>query len=275
MADVDLHSDDISGLWKSERDDVLTPVIPATTAGDPESVVPAPVTNGNGNGSRNGNANTTRLTRVEEETRDEVARLAQAIADSRADVIRPADLQAARAEMEGAFTQQLAVALYELMAATNARFATAEDHINQRVSEAVEVHTTRLAAALDGHQQAAREMMAAIWTELQLLREQHGGLIDGLAAFRREMRREVGRLSDMVTAQARESAQQSAVEREQRERHDDWVVKAASDVIGASGTLAAISEDLALLRSEVAELRAVVNPSRQKDRKRSRWGRSR
>lgn len=241
VADVDVFSDDISGLWVSEHGDFLTPAVPATKAVDPETVLAAPVTNGNGN---------------------------RAIADSRADVVRPADLQAARAELEGAFTQQLAVALYELMAATNARFATAEDHINRRLSEAVEVQTTRLAAALDGHQQA-------IWTELQSLREQYGGPIDGLVAFRRELRHEVGRLSDLATAQARESAQQSAAERKRRERHDDWVVKAASDVSGVSGALSAISEDLASLRSEVAELRAVVNQGSQNGRKPFRWRRSR
>lgn len=274
MADYASYPDDISGLWGPDSEGTLTPAMPETSAGDPEALLPAS-TKGTGNGSVNGHSNGARLAMVEQETHDDVARLARAIADSHADVVRPADLRAARAEMEGAFTQQLAVALYELMAASNARFATAEEHINQRVDEAVEVHTNRLEASLDAHHVVATQMLETLGNELDALRQRFIGPIDGLAAFRRELRHEVGRLSDLVTTQARESAQQSAVEKERRERHDDWVVKAAGDLSGVSGVLAAIKEDLTALREDVAELRAAVEQGGQNGRKSSRWGRSR
>jgi hypothetical protein len=275
MADIGLFSDDISGLWGSEGEDVLTPAPMTRAADDPEPPAPAPATNGNGNGNGAANGYGTNHAVVETQTREDVARLAQAIADSRVDIVRPADLEAARAEMEGAFTQQLAVALYELMAASNARFAAAEEHINQRVDQAVEVHTTRLSAVLDGHHRAAQAMSEEISAEIDALRQRLGGPIDGLDAFRRDLRHEVGRLSDLVMARARESAQDSAVEADRRQRHDDWVVKAAADLGGVSGLLAEMKADLASLREEVAELRASVDLQGTSDRKSRRWGRSR
>ena len=270
MADYGSSPDDISGLWGPEHESVLTPAMPEPTLIEPDPVMPAS-TNGNGNVSAKAHANGARLTMVEHETHEDVSRLARAIADSHVDVVRSADLQAARAEMEGAFTQQLAVALYELMAATNARFATAEEHINQRVHEAVEVHTSRLAATLDANHRAASEMSERIWAQVDSLRQRFAAPIDGLADFQRELRHEVGRLTDLVTAHSWESAQRSEAEVEQRDRHDERMVKAAGDLVDVAEVLAAMKGDLASLREEVAELRAAVAASGRKSR---RWGRS-
>ncbi len=119
------------------------------------------------------------------------------------------DLEAVRSELEGTFTHQLAVALYELMAASNARFAAAEDSINQRVDEAVERHVTRLAASLDAHHEAATERSRLIWAEMDSLRQRFIGPVEGLAAFQRELRHEVGRLSDLVSDHGQRAARPS------------------------------------------------------------------
>jgi hypothetical protein len=261
MADYGSPPDDISGLWGPEHEGVLTPAMPSPRTDEPDFVMPAS-TNGNGNGSANGHGTGARPTMLERETHEDVARLARAIAESHVDRVRPADLQAARAEVEGAFTQQLAVALYELMAATNARFATAEDHIKQRVNEAVEVHAYRLAATLEANHRATSEMSELMRTQIDGLCQRLVGPVDGLADIQRELRHEVGRLGDMVAAQGqdqgRETAPRTEPEVEQRDGHDERTMKAAEERRNVSGLLAAVRDDLALLRDEVAELRAAV-----------------
>jgi hypothetical protein len=271
MADYGSSRDDISGLWGPHHEGLLTPAMPEPRADEQGPVLPAPT---NGNGSANGHVAGARLAMVEQETHDDVARLAQAIADSHADVVRPADLQATRAEMEGAFSQQLAVALYQLIAATNDRFATAEEHISQRVNDSVEVHTSWLAASLEANHRAASEMSEAIRSQIDSLRQSFVGPIGGLTEFQREVRHEVGRLGDQIMAQARETAHQSTVDRELRERHDDWVVKTAGDLGEVSAVLAAMKDELGSLREQVAELRTAVDDQGQNGRKSRRWGRS-
>lgn len=264
MADYVSYPDDISGLWGPEGEGMLTPAMPDAPTKEPDPVLPAST---NGNGSANGHGNGPRFSLVDQDTHDDVARLARAIAESRADVVRLADLQAARAEMEGAFTQQLAVALYELMAASNARFATAEDRINERVNQAVEVHTTRLAASVEANHRAASEMAELIWNQIDSLRHRFVGPIDGLAAFQRDLRHEVGRLSDLVAAHSRDWAQRFEAEAGQRDRHDERMAKAADDLGDVPGVLAAMRDDLSSLREEVAELRAAVEQRSQKGRR--------
>jgi triphosphoribosyl-dephospho-CoA synthetase len=183
--------------------------------------------------------------------------------------VRRNDLHALRSELEGTFSHGLAIALYELMSASNARLARTEDLINQRVQEAVERQTVRLAATLDAHHQAASEMTEVVWREIDSLRQRFVGPIDGLAAFQRELRHEVGRLGDLVLSHAPETAQQTAAASQQRDDHRRMKSGNLGDIVEA---MAAMKDDLGALRAEVAELRAAVEGTEQSGRT-SRWRR--
>lgn len=255
MADHVSYSDDISSLWGSQGEDVLSP------APSPGHDGPLNGGDAHANGRALANGNGSHLTVVEDETHADVARLAEAIAANHAEVVHRHDLEAVRAELEGAFTHQLAVALYELMAASNARFATAEDHINQRVAEAMEVHTTRLVEALEGQRSATSQVSERIWSELGALRRRLTLPIDGLAGFQRELRHEVGRLSDLLS------------------RHGGDGAADAEPVSGGNAgdvtqTLAAVREEVSALREELAELRAAVEDGRPRGRRSRRWSRA-
>ena len=265
MADYASFSDDLSTLWGPAGEGGLTPAPPPSLPRETERAVepqePA-VTNGHGNG------NGGRLAIVEQDVQDDVRRLAEALATNHADVVHRSDLDAVRSQLEGAFTHQIAVALYELMAASNARFATAEDHINQRVTEAVEVHTNRLTASLDKHHRAATELSEFIWAELDAMRQRLNGPIDGLVAFQRELRHEVGRLGDLVaeaTGSPGRPAEGSAVAGG----------ATSAEVTELASALTSLSDDVAALRREVAELRAGSGVRRRKGRSASRWPRTR
>lgn len=263
MADYASFSDDISTLWGPASEGGLTPAPPAPPLPREHELpgeAPGPaVTNGNGNGAR--------LAVVEQDVQDDVRRLAEALATNHADVVYRSDLDAVRSQLEGAFTHQIAVALYELMAASNARFATAEDHINQRVTEAVEVHTNRLTASLDKHHRAATELSEFIWAELDAMRQRLNGPIDGLVAFQRELRHEVGRLGDLV-AEVTDSAERPA------EGSATAGVETPAEAGELASTLTALRDDVAALRREVAELRAGGSGRRRRLRSTSRWART-
>jgi hypothetical protein len=263
MADDTQYTDDISALRGPDDEAGLTPAPPVTNGAASHAPAPAPaVANGNGNSSHS--------SAVERGRREDVARLAEAIASTHVDVVRQGDLDAVRSELEGTFTHQLAVALYELMAASNARFAAAEDSINRRVDEAVERHVTRLTATLDAHHDAATEMSRLIWAEMDSLRQRFIGPVEGLAAFQRELRHEVGRLSDSIAAQGEASERRQDAEAARRQRDDGRLAQAADDMGDVSEALTALREDLGALRAEVAELRAAVeSPERQA--RRYRW----
>jgi hypothetical protein len=266
MADDTSYTDDISALWGPGDEPGLTPAPPATNGAGSRAGEPAVV---NGSGNTNGNGSVFRAPEGDRGRREDVARLTEAIARTPVDV-RRGELDAVRSELEGTFTHQLAVALYELMAASNARFAAAEDSINQRVDEAVERHTTRLTASLDAHHEAATEMSRLIWGELDSLRQRFIGPVEGLAAFQRELRHEVGRLSDSVAARGQEATRLDA-EGDKGQR----VAQDAYDLGDLPEALSAVRKDLRALRSEVAELRSAVEGAERQERK-SRWrGRNR
>jgi hypothetical protein len=262
MADDASYTDDISALWGPDSEAGLSPAPPAANGAGGHASEPA-VVDGNGIGLY--------LPADEQDRRNEVARLAEAFATTHVDVVQRNDLDALRSELEGTFTHQLAVALYELMSASNARFTRAENLINQRVEEAVECQTIRLAASLDAHHQAASEMTEVIWREIDSLRQRFVGPIDGLAGFQRELRHEVGRLSDSVAACGQASARQldAEVDRGQRVAH------AAHDMGDLTEALSALREDLGALRSEVVELRAAVESSERQARTSGWRGRNR
>jgi hypothetical protein len=261
MADDTSYTDDISALWGPNDEAGLAPAPPATN-GTVSHAEDSAVVNGNGNS----NGNCSHSAAVDRGRGEGVVRLTEAIASTHVDVGQRGDLDALRSELEGTFTHQLAVALYELMAASNARFAAAEDSINQRVDKAVERHTTRLAASLDAHHEAATEMSRLIWGEVDSLRQRFIGPVEGLAAFQRELRHEVGRLSDSVAAHGQEATPQLDAEADRGQR----VAQAAFDLGDLSEALSVMRKDLGALRSEVAELRSAVDRSEQHARK-PRW----
>jgi hypothetical protein len=258
MADDASYTDDISALWGPDDGAGLTPA-PSAPYGAGNHGGESPAVSGSGNGNRS-------LPAVEGGRREEVARLTDAIARQHVDVGPRGDLNAVRSELEGTFTNQLAVALYELMAASNARFAAAEDSINQRVDQAVERHTTRLAASLDAHHEAATEMSRLIWAEMDSLRQRLIGPVEGLAAFQRDLRHEVGRLSDSVAAHGKESTRQLDAEADLGQGD----AQAQIDMGDLSEALRTMKEDLRALRLEVAELRSAVEAFELLARK-SRW----
>jgi DNA anti-recombination protein RmuC len=274
MADHVSFSDDISKLWGPDDEGVLTPTPPASVRPEDERPADPSPTNGNGNGSG------VRITVVEQDTRDDVARLAHALATNHADVVHRSDLDAARSQMEGAFTHQIAVALYELMAASNARFATAEDKINQRVTEAVEGHTDRLEASLERHHRESRELSEALWAQVDAMRQRMDGPIDGLAAFQRELRHEIGRLSDLVASASAaavraeaESERQGDALAERIGHSEERAAAVAGEVGDVASTLATLRDDVSALREQLAELRQAIEDG--KTRSVRRWGRTR
>jgi hypothetical protein len=266
MADYASFSDDISTLWGPAGDSGLTPASPAPLPVEEMRPADPPAETATSNGLGYGNGNGAGVAFLEQDLHDDVLRLAEALATNHADVLRPTDLDAVRSQMEGAFTHQIAVALYELMAASNARFATAEDQINQRVIEAVEVHTNRLTASLEKHHRAGTELSEFIRAELNAIRQRLDAPIDGLAEFQREVRHQVGRLGDLAAEAA--SARRSEAESEAS------AGAAAGELSEVASALAALRNDVAALRLEVAELRANGGGRRRKTRGSGRWART-
>src|SRR5687768_2457226 len=110
-------SDDISALWGDQEESALVRSRPETPEKAVDEAEPAPT-----NGSQ--------PALVGEPTDEGVARLAQALATHQTDVVSKAELQRTRAEIEGAFTHQLAVALYDLLGASNDRIGRTEQRLD-------------------------------------------------------------------------------------------------------------------------------------------------
>ncbi|MFN2504667.1 MAG: hypothetical protein ABR540_10675 [Acidimicrobiales bacterium] len=222
MAEPAQYPIGVAALWGPEGETEPSPFVPAAEL-RPVDAVPA---NGNGESPPT----------VEKRTLDDVARLADAIAANHSHVLRKNDLDAMRQELEGAFTQQLAGALYELMGAWNARFATVEDHINQRMSASVEAQTGVLASSIEANFYAVLEIAETVRKDLGTFQDQLAG-VEGLPSFQREIRHEVGRLADLITAPRPEVAERDQL----------------------AATLKLMRSDLAELREEISELRAATD----------------
>ena len=223
MADQPQYPIDVTELWGPDGDPELSPVLPFK----PDDFRPVNGTSPKGSGEPMS---------VNEHTLEEVARLADAIAANHSDVLRRTDLDAMRKDLESAFTQQLAVALYELMAAWKSRFTAAEEHISERVTASVKTHTSRLVSTTEANVNASLEMAEAFRSELTSFRRHLAG-IEGLTAFQREIRHEVARLGDLVTTRRPEPAQ--------------------SHELGEA--LEILQKELAELREDISELRAAVD----------------
>ena len=279
MADNEAFSDDISALWGAPEEDALEPPRPKTTVTNghaPEQTPP--------NGSHADVATA--------DPRDDVARLADALAGHQVDVVRHSELSAVRSEIEDAFTQKLAVALYELLSASNDRFASVEDHmarrlqeVADRVGQAIDAQGDRLALAIDGQQRATADLARSVRDELVEISDRFCAPIDDLAAFQREIRHQVGRLGDAVAAHGTEAARRSEQDAERAaqagaalsQRLEGTEMRAAA----ATESLEQISERVVSVQSELTEVQEAIKALREDVRSlrgragpRRRWGRS-
>jgi hypothetical protein len=278
MADLVSPDDDISALWGPLDEGALTPPPPPATAAPPANGSH----NGAGNGSHGGARNGAHpaiagagATGHRSERDDDIARLAAAIATNRVEAVGRAEVAAVRAELEGAFTHQLAVALYELMTATNDRFAAAEGRLDQRLSEAREAGTNHMAAALESQRQASAELAHTVRSELHALRDQLTQPLEGLATFQRDLRHDLGCMNDAMAVLRAEAAAKATADSARIDRNEDRVAEAVRAGSGASAILAALRKDVQQLRQEVAELRGEVEGRRRRARGSGWRGRSR
>jgi len=266
MADHVTDPEDFSALWGAQADGGLHPELLQVPASDdaPEPEAIRSPTNGAGD---NGH-----VTVVDHGVREGVARLAQAIAVNQVDVVRKGDLEALRVELEGTFTHQLAVALYEVLAASNDRFAATEDRIIQRMTETMDGHGVRLVASMEECQLVSLEAVEAMRSEVGAVRGRLNGPIDALAAFQRDMRHEVSRVGDMVVSEGATIARRADIElaeltaaREELtnrlDRGDARADEAAGERTGVSATLSTVRDDVSSLRKEIAELRQALESS--------------
>jgi hypothetical protein len=225
MADNVQYPIDVAELWGPDGETGLSPASPFALA---QELRPVEATPTNGNGEPPPAVDTQALA--------DVARLADAIAANHADVVRRSDLDSMRKELEGAFTQQLAVALYELTASWNSRFSTAEAHISERVTAAGEAQNKVLASSIEANFYAVLEMAETVRAELGNFRSDLAG-VEGLSSFQRELRHDVARLGDLVAAPRPEASQ--------------------AEVLAEA--LRSMQKDLAELRQDILELRAAVD----------------
>lgn len=182
MADTSRYSIDISALWGPDGEGVVGGAA-ATLNGDDYLADLAP----NGRDREP----------VDRQRDEDVIQVAEAVAGNHSDLLRRADLDAMRADLERAFTQQIAVALYELLTACNVRFASAEEHINGQLAAAVEAQTRQLAESLEATFYAAVDVG-------ELVRSQLGAVREELARPDEDLRQEIGRLSELVEKQVAE-----------------------------------------------------------------------
>jgi hypothetical protein len=187
MAEHAQYPIDVVELWGPEGESGLTPAAPFTPAPD---LYPVDTKHTNGNGESTPG--------VDNQALDEVARLAAALAANHSDVVRMSDLDAMRTDMERAFSQQLAVGLYELVSTWNSRFAAAEDHISERVTRSVDAQAGILRSSIEANHHAVLEIAEMVRSELAAFRGQLTG-VEGLTSFQRDIRHDVARLGDLAS----------------------------------------------------------------------------
>lgn len=247
MADSVSFHDDISELWDSQGEGGTPPAGPAPGGARPHA-------ESRSRPAENGQARPAELgARIS----DDVARLAEALRANHVDAVSRSGLEAVRSELEGAFTHQLAVALYELLAATNARFAMAEDRMGGQMSAAVGELSERVVRALEAEQQAVAELARTVQVELEAM-VRGLGPVDGLTGFQRDVRHEIGRLGDLVTAQNAEAERRSAADADGVDRVVARYEAALTEVGDIRDVLGALRQEVSEMRAEVAGLRSVV-----------------
>ena len=269
MAENAWNPEDFSALWAAQEDTALRPARPEPA----NDAVPDRPDREEGS-YPNGGGDRTHLTVVDQEVRDGVARLAQAIAVNQVDVVRKGDLEALRVELEGTFTHQLAVALYEVLAASNDRFTVAEDRMTQRITDAIEAHGVRLVTTMEDRELMSMESDEAIRSEMAAMRIRLNGPMDALAVFQRDVRHEVGRLSDIVAGEGAALARRADADAAEFESARGRFEEAAGELGGVTETLGSVKDDVAALREEIAELRQALASGGRRARKEHWWHRS-
>ena len=275
MADSEPFSDDISALWGDTDQDVLEPPRPngfLTSGHEPD---PAPT-----NGSQ------VELTVAE--PRDPVAPLAHALAGHPAEVVRRPELGAMRTEMEDAFTQKLAVAIYELLSASNERFSSVEDHMDRRLEDVVgelnqciRSQSDRLAAAIENQQRMTTDIALQTRDELLQMGEGITGPVDTLAAVAWEVVDEVGRVGDLVAAQNAETVRRSEDAAQAGAALSERLASSGIQDAAAKGSLEAITERISSVQSDLKNMHEAIRALQEEVSKLSqrpgawrRWGRS-
>jgi hypothetical protein len=275
MADSESFSNDISGLW-GVREGPLEPPRANGTAANGHDPKPAP-TNGN------------HAEAPENDSRDTVARLADALAGHQVDIVRHSELSAMRTEMEDGFAQRLAVALFELLSASKDQFASIENHVDARlhevlrqVGESLKTEGDRLALAIDIQQRTTADLARSVRDELMEISNRFGGPIDELASFQRDMRHEVGRVGDQVAAHGVEAARRSEENAEGvaqasaalSQRLESTEVRSTEAMERITETIASVQRDLSEVHEAIGALREEVISLRAVSGSRRRWGRS-
>lgn len=274
MADHASFPDDISKLWGDPAVGALEPVRWNGTSQNGHAATPPPSDGGPAEAPP-----------ADDLPRDGIARLADALASRQVDVVRHAELLGMRSQLEDAFTQQLAVALYELLSTSNERFAAVEAHIDQRVQdvtaqlrESVTAEGDRLAAAIEAQRVADADLRRSASDELERLI----GPVEALAAFEREVRHEVRRLGDLVAAQKEDAGRRSATDAGRAagildglgcaEGRDTKMLEVLDTV---TGMLSSLQADVTRLHAAVDELREEATVLRRRtERVRGLRGRS-
>ena len=275
MADNESYPDDISGLWGVPQESALEPPRPNGT-----------VTSGRD--SKPAMANGSHAEVAVGYPPDNVARLADALAGHQVDVVRHAELGAVRAEMEDAFTQKLAVALYELLSASNERFSSVEDRMDRRLqgvattlNQSIVAQTDRLAAAIDTQQRLAADIARSARDELSEISDRFSAPLEALATFEREVRHEVGRVGDLVAAHNAEAVRRAedtvaagASLSELLERSELRDAATTETLEKISERMASVQGDLTEMHEAIRTLREEVSTLRGRAGGRRRWGRS-
>jgi BMFP domain-containing protein YqiC len=195
MADHAQYPIDVAELWGPDGETELTPVSSFAVAQDLRQVA---VTHANGHDEP--------APTIDRQMLADLARLADAIAANHSDVLRRSDLDGVRKELEDVFTQQLASTRQELMAGWNARFASAEAHIEDRVIASGEAQTKVLASSMEANFYAALEMAETVRSELRSFKSDLGGISALTEVLRRmqdeltELRHDVSELRAAVDA---------------------------------------------------------------------------
>lgn len=292
MADRDVFSDDISSLWGPALEGELAPPRMNGTV----AAKAAPPTNGvamNGTAITNGHEPSSASTHgshveaTSDDASEDVARLVDALARRTTDAVRRSELHTLRAEVEDAFTQQLAVALYELLSASRDRFAAVEKHITARldgvatrVYQSIETQGERVAAAIDTRQRD----VASMRTELEEIGKRFAGQGEAFASFQREIRHEVGRIGDAAAAQKAEVVRQSEIDAERAagsgaalaerlQRSEGRQVAVAQEIENVGDRISFVQREIAALHESVRELVDEVAVLRRRNGARRRRGR--
>ena len=265
-------TDDISALWGAEDQDALEPPRPNGTVTNGSGPTPVPINGGHA---------------VADDPSDSVARLAEALAGHQVDVVRRSELGAMRAEMEDTFTQQLAVALFELLSASNDRFASVEEHIDRRLhdmaaelSQSIAAQIDRLASAGDTQHRTGAELASLARAELNEIGDRLRTPLETLAAFQRDMRHEVDRVGDAVVThaaeaakRAEENAEREAAMAERLERSEIRDAAVMESLEKITERMASLQTDLAEAQEAVKAVRAEVGNLGGSPGRRLRWGR--